>query len=272
MSTRGAKLLSLILAAACAVLFLLALALQIGFGRGYSWLPPEGEAAIAEAGAIDRTPFKLPAENEFAATQERPLFNEDRKPSPDEPDDTNAAPAAPPVPLNIALTGVVLTPDVRVAMVQDKAKNASVALKEGMPMPGDQGGWTLTKINPRSAIFREMSGEEIEVELTTAVANPKANASAHPAPARPANAAAHQANAAAPAPTPHGAPNPPAIPMVAPPPGGGPNQQQEALQRRIEERRKQMREEAERMKQQNLSPDQMRQEMQRLQQSQPPQQ
>jgi general secretion pathway protein N len=258
MSTRGAKLLSLILAAACGVLFLLALALQIGLGRGYNWLPPEGEAAVADAGAIDRTPFKLPAESEFAATQERPLFNEDRKPSPDEPTE-ESAPAPPSVPLNIALTGVVLTPDVRVAMVQDKLKNTSVALKEGMPMPGDQGGWTLTKINPRSAIFREMSGEEIEVELTTAVANPRANAPANPA------------KAAATAPGSHGAPNAPALPGATPPPSGAPNQQ-EALQHRIEERRKQMREEAERMKQQNVPPEQMRQEQQRLQQSQPPQQ
>ena len=260
MSTRGAKLLSLILATACGVLFLLALALQIGLGRGYSWLAPEGDVAVAESGAIDRTPFKLPAESEFAATQERPLFNEDRKPSPDEPSE-ESAPPAPSVPLNIALTGVVLTPDVRVAMVQDKAKNTSVALKEGMPMPGDQGGWTLTKINPRSAIFRETSGEEIEVELTTAVANPKANAPAHPG----------KPTATASAPTPHVAPNVPVLPVGTQPPGGVPNQQQEALQHRIEERRKQMREEAERMKQQNLSPDQMRQEMQRLQQSQPQQ-
>ena len=261
MSTRGAKLVSLVLACVCGVLFLLALALQIGLGRGYTWLPPEGDAAVVGAGAIDRTPFKLPAETELAATQARPLFNEDRKPTPDEPPE-ESAPQPPSAPLNISLTGVVLTPDVRVAMVQDKVKNTSIALKEGMPMPGDQGGWTLTKINPRSAIFRELSGEEIEVELTTAVANPKANV-----PARPANATA----AAAPTP-PRAAPNPPTMPTTNPPaPGGGPNQQ-EALQRRIEERRKQMREEAERMKQQNMSPDQMREEMQRLQQSQPSQQ
>jgi general secretion pathway protein N len=257
MSTRGAKLLSLILAAACGVLFLLALALQIGLGRGYSWLPPEGDAAVAESVAIDRTPFKLPAESEFAATQERPLFNEDRKPTPDEPSE-ESAPQPPSAPLNIALTGVVLTPDVRVAMVQDKSKNASIALKEGMPMPGDQGGWTLTKINPRSAIFRETSGEEIEVELTTAVANPKANV-----PAR---------SAAAAAPAPKNALGAAPVQPMAVLPGGAPNQQQEALQHRIEERRKQMREEAERMKQQNVPPEQMRQELQRLQQSQPPQQ
>ena len=166
MSTQGAKLLTLILAGACGVLFLIALALQIGLGRGYSWLPVEVDAGAVSGAAIDRTPFKLTAESEFAATQARPLFNEDRKPTPDEPAD-DSAPPPPSVPLNIALTGVVLTPELHVAMVQDKTKgNASVALKEGMPMPGDQGGWTLAKVNSRSAIFRETGGDEIEVELT----------------------------------------------------------------------------------------------------------
>jgi general secretion pathway protein N len=256
MSTRGGKLLSLVLAGACGVLFLLALALQLGVGRGYAWLAPEIDTAGINAGHIDSTPFKLPAESEFAATQERPLFNEDRKPSPDEPDDSGAPPAPPPVPLNIALTGIVLTPDVRLAMVQDKAKSNSVALKEGMPMPGDQGGWTLTKINSRSAIFRESSGDEVEVELTTAVANPSASG-------RPAGGPAAKA---------------PVNPAKGPPPsvaqaGGAPptkdQNQQDALQQRIEERRKQMRDEAARIKQQNVTPEQMREEARRLQQQDP---
>jgi general secretion pathway protein N len=263
MSTRGAKLLSLILAGACAVLFLFALTLQFGLGRGYTWLEQDGEVGVVSTSSIDRTPFKLAPESAFVATQARPLFNEDRKPSPDEPDEPVQQASAP---LNIALTGVVLTPNVRLAMIQDKVKNNSVALKEGMPMPGDQGGWTLTRINPRSAIFHEQtSGEEVEVELTTAVANPKANV-----PSRPSTAAAP-----APAVPPHVAPNVPSAPTPPaslPLPAGqstAANPQQEALQRRIEERRKQMREEAERMKQQNMSPEQMREEMQRLQQTQP---
>jgi len=241
MNTRGGKLLSLILAGTCAALFLLALALQLGLGRGYTWLQPEVDSAAVNGAAIDRTPFKLPPETEFAATQARPLFNEDRKPTPDEPggDETNTTVQPPSAPLNVALTGVVLTPQLRVAMLQDKSKNnTSVALKEGMPMPGDQGGWTLTHINPRSAIFRELSGDEIEVELTTAIANPRANAPGRPpVPGTP------------PGVVPAGA-APPQHPGTNPSAATPANPQSEALQRRIEERRKQMRDEAERMKQQ----------------------
>ena len=230
MSTQAAKLLSAILAGVCGVLLLLALAMQFGFGRGYSWLQPDVDSAHVASVAIDKTPFKLPAETQFADTTARPLFNDDRKPTPDSPDAPDTPPP-PKVPLNIALTGVILTPQLHLAMVHDKLKNKDVALKEGMPMDGDQGGWTLTKVNPRSAVFRETSGEEVEVELSTAVAGPTPAANARP------GAPAVVAPGHVPAPA----------PMAAPP---AQNEQAQALQQRIEERRRQMREEAERLRQQ----------------------
>ncbi len=230
MSTQAAKLLSAILAGVCGVLLLLALAMQFGFGRGYSWLQPDVDSAQVASVAIDKTPFKLPPETQFADTTARPLFNDDRKPTPDSPDAPDTPPP-PKVPLNIALTGVILTPQLHLAMVHDKLKNKDVALKEGMPMDGDQGGWILTRINPRSAVFRETSGEEVEVELSTAVAGPTSAVNARP------GAQAVVAPVRVPAPA----------PMAAPP---AQNAQAQALQQRIEERRRQMREEAERLRQQ----------------------
>lgn len=229
MSTQAAKLLSMILAGACGVFVLLAIAMQFGFGRGYTWLQPDVDSTGIASVAIDRTAFKLPPETQFADTTARPLFNDDRKPTPETPDSPDTPPP-PQVPLNIALTGIILTPQVNLAMVHDKLKNRDLALKEGMPMEGDQGGWTLTKINPRSAIFRETSGEEVEVELSTAVAspNPVAHAPGGPAPQRPPGQVAP----------------PPAQPVAGP----AQNEQSQALQRRIEERRAQMREEAERLR------------------------
>lgn len=230
MSTQAAKLLSAILAGVCGVLLLLALAMQFGFGRGYSWLQPDGDSAQVASVAIDKTPFKLPPETQFADTTARPLFNDDRKPTPDSPDAPDTPPP-PKVPLNIALTGVILTPQLHLAMVHDKLKNKDMALKEGMPMDGDQGGWILTRINPRSAVFRETSGEEVEVELSSAVAGPTPAVNARP------GAQAVVAPVRVPAPA----------PMAAPP---AQNAQAQALQQRIEERRRQMREEAERLRQQ----------------------
>ena len=229
MSVRGAKLLSIVLAACCGVLLLLALVLQGGWGRGYSWLEPDADASLASS-SVDREPFKLPAESAYAATDARPLFNDDRKPTPETPEGPVEAPP-PSVPLNVALTGIVLTPQLHLAMIQDKAKNSTISLKEGMPMPGDQGGWTLTEIKQRSAIFKETGGDEVEVELTTAVASQKSNKAGRPG-STPAN----------------GAKAPPPAPGTA---GNAPNPQAaEQLQHRIEERRRQMRDEAERLKKQ----------------------
>jgi general secretion pathway protein N len=233
MGIQAAKLLTLVLACTCGLLLLLALSLQVGLGRGYHWLSADDDTVAGPRAAnIDRVPFKLPPETSFAQTDARPLFNEDRKPTPDTPVEAGPPPA-PAVPLNVSLTGVILTPQLHLAMIHDNAKNDSAAIKEGMPLPGDLGGWTLTRVKERSAIFKEAAGDEVEVELSTAVASPKPGA---------------QARAGAPAtatmPQPPGSrPNP----AMAKPPDGN---QAEQLQRRIEERRKQMRDEAERLKQQ----------------------
>jgi general secretion pathway protein N len=232
MSVRAAKLLTIVLAACCGALLLLALILQAGWGRGYRWSEPDADAALASS-SVDREPFKLPAESAYAATDARPLFNDDRKPTPDLPDAPAEAPP-PSVPLNVALTGIVLTPQLHLALIQDKGKNATVSLKEGMPMPGDQGGWTLTEIKQRSAIFKETGGDEVEVELTTAVASQKPNQAGRPG--KPGSPPPGNASKAQPTPgTAGNAPNPQAA---------------EQLQHRIEERRRQMRDEAERLKKQ----------------------
>jgi general secretion pathway protein N len=246
MSVQGAKLLTVLLAAACGVLLLLAFVLQIGFGRGYRWFATDDDAVTAVGGgSVDRQAFKLPPETDFAETNARPIFNEDRKPTPDIPPD---APVVPPsAPLNISLTGVILTPQLRLAMIHDNAKNDPFSVKEGMPLPGDLGGWTLTKVKQRSAMFKESAGDEVEVELSTAVAGPKAGT-----PPRPTGAAA------APAAPPAGSsgnqfgPRPAAPPAPAKPDSA----QAEQMQHRIEERRKQMRDEAERLKQQQPNPQQ----------------
>jgi general secretion pathway protein N len=223
MTRAGEKLLTTALAAGCAVFFAVAVAMQVGIGRGYHWLDPDaGSSDVAAGGSIDREGFQLPPQSNFAVIGERPLFNEDRKPAPEEPVD--ATPVVPPSPLNISLTGTLLVgnPEMRVAMIRENGKVNTVALKEGMPLPGDQAAWTLSQVKKRSAIFKNTAGEEAEVELATLNASQKAG------PARPGGLAASHS--------------------TTPAPPAGPVAQSEELQHRIEERRKQMREAAERMK------------------------
>jgi general secretion pathway protein N len=231
MTRAGERLVTATLGGACAVLFALAVAMQFGLGRGYHWDNAGGAAADAAAGgAIDQDTVHLPPESDFAVIAERPVFNDDRRPGPEDSADT-ASETPPPSPLNISLTGTVLAgkPDVRIAMVRENGKAQTIALKEGMPLPGEQGAWTLTEVKKRSAVFKSSAGEEVEVELAVASAGPK--------PGAPPRAGGAPPNRA-------GTPVPPPTPVAA---------QSEELQHRIEERRKQMREAAERMKVQRAS-------------------
>lgn len=233
MTRAGEKMLTTVLATCCGVLFVLDVALQFGVGRGYHWLPADSDTAAAATADVDRNAYQLPPQSEFAVINQRPLFNEDRKPSPDDSQDA-AADSPPPSPLNISLTGTVLVekPELRIAIVRENGKAQSIALKEGMPLPGDQGAWTLNRVKSRSVIFKGSSGEEVEVELAVGTPGQKPGAPARPG--APATAAAR-----GPATT------PPAAPL---PPPGSESAQAGELQQRIEERRKQMREAAERMK------------------------
>jgi general secretion pathway protein N len=221
---RAARLTTRTLAGICAGLLLLAILQYAGVGRGHHWLPePEAPERLA-LGQVDREPFKMPPAATFAEVERRPLFNTDRKPTPldqAEGEDATAEEAPPPSPLNVALTGIIISsetdPPTRIALIRDNSRNQSLALKVGMPLEGQQGAWTLTEIHERSVEFTSLADEVSEVELETG-----------PAPAQ------------------------------RPPPRGSrdnanrnqANDEKSDLAERIEQRRQQMRERAEQLREQ----------------------
>jgi len=171
-NVRVARLTTTVLAGACGFLLFTALLQYAGVGRGYRWAAddPSSEPPLPGS-AIDDKPLKLPPASAFAEVQMHPLFNEDRKPTPIDASEGEDS-AAPQSPLNITLTGIVSTSAVKIAMVQDKARNQSLALKVGMPLEGDQAGWTLVEVKPRSVVFKSSANEKTEVELETSVTQP----------------------------------------------------------------------------------------------------
>lgn len=231
MNVRVARLTTTALGAACGFLLLVALLQYAGVGRGYGWAAddPSSAPSLPGGGTVDDKPLKLPPASAFAEVEAHPLFNEDRMPTPADASDANAT--APLSPLNITLTGIVSTSSVKIAMVQDKARNQSVALKVGMPLEGDQASWTLVEVKPRSVVFRSAANERTEVELETSVAQPP-----KPAPS-------HNTGAKAPA-------------TAKATATGGANTKDNKradsgdLAKRIEERRRQMREDAENLRKQ----------------------
>jgi len=171
-NVRIARLSTTVLAGACGFLLFTAFLQYAGVGRGFSWADddPASEPTLP-GGAADEKPLKLPPANAFAEVEMHPLFNEDRKPTPIDAIDGDDS-SAPQSPLNITLTGIVSTSSVKIAMVQDKARNQSIALKVGMPLEGDQASWTLVEVKPRSVVFKSAANERTEVELETSVAQP----------------------------------------------------------------------------------------------------
>jgi len=230
-NVRVARLTTTVLAGACGFLLFTALLQYAGVGRGYRWAAddPSSEPPLPGS-AIDDKPLKLPPASAFAEVQMHPLFNEDRKPTPIDASEGEDA-AAPQSPLNITLTGIISTSSIKIAMVQDKARNQSIALKVGMPLEGDQASWTLVEVKPRSVVFKSAANEKTEVELETSVTQPlKAPMPRTARTGSPANNAK----------------------------GNAPNTAKDSkkgdsgdLAKRIEDRRRQMREDAEKLRNQN---------------------
>lgn len=235
MNARTARLVTLSLAGACGVMALAGVLAWMGAGRGYGWLPETEAPPVTGVGRIDTEAVVMAPDSEFAEVRQRPIFNEDRKPTPIVPETPVEVAVA--VPLNITLTGIVMTPDFKLAMVRDNAKNEAVSLRIGMPLPGEQQGWTLTEIRARSVVFKNGQEETSEVELEVA----------------PGLTVPPSARATPPPPPPGGAVPPPVPPGGNAPtnvPGQPPPDRAAELQRRIEERRREMREQAEKLREQ----------------------
>lgn len=233
MATASQRLPTLLLGAFAGWSLLVAVCVYAGLGARYS-LHPDDASRVPELPRLDlsRAQNPLGALTEYAQIGERPLFNADRRPIPlpDAPVTENAPPPA--APLDVTLTSVILSGEVKIAIVQDKKTKKTQSLRVGGSMEGEQSGWKLVELGPRKAVF-EGPGGRSEVELRVFDGSggeaPTPVASATPAPEAVVdpNAAAAAAEAQT------------------------PESRAELIRKRIEERRRQMREEAERANKQN---------------------
>lgn len=239
--TRG-KAIAAALAATAVLLGLLAVAQLSGLGTGFSLAPADeaGERVPALA-APEGDPVAMRPWSEYGEVLSRPLFNESRAPEATEP--SGPGPEAAASALNVVLTGVVITKDLKIAIVKDNESGKSMRVKLGQPLEGSQAGWTLAELKSRGAVFDGAQLGRQELELTVDTKGAPAPA---PPPGQPAQP--NQTTAMAPVP-PQAQPNQP--PGAAAPATADNAQPQAAtaddIRRRIEERRRQLREEAQRM-------------------------
>ncbi|MET4675489.1 MULTISPECIES: hypothetical protein [unclassified Luteibacter] len=162
MNAAGQRRLTPLLAGVALVLAATLCVFALGVGRGVRWDPPGDPQALPAARPV-AMPTPVPLAR-FVEVWQRPLFMADRKPVAAAGDDDSASNIG-----DLELTGIIMTPGLRMALLRDKGKDVTVRVKEGSPLA--EGHWTLASLTPRSAVF-DNGGERRE--LTLKVSAPEA--------------------------------------------------------------------------------------------------
>ncbi len=164
------------------VLLLLAAFQMLGWGQGTATIEPEAfdisslnQLEVSGDGLAEAVDDKS-----IVQITDAPLFSIDRKPFVP-PDDISEETGEgdmvlEPEPLQAKVTSIIITDENSYAMVFDQLSNQRVTLKQGMPLPGEQGLWVVDKIDPRAVTFAAEGKESVELELE--VFNGQLNAAA----------------------------------------------------------------------------------------------
>ncbi len=140
----------------------------------WSYLPlSEGESD--NSGLSDDSLVKLPELAESPPVQnysvivQRPLFNESRLPVVEadldsvEPEDEILV--ADDTDLEVELSGVIITPTLRIATLKRTDGSKSLVALQGKMLEGEFGSWQLTEVESRKVTLVSGSGKELELQL-----------------------------------------------------------------------------------------------------------
>lgn len=122
--------------------------LLAGVGRGARWDAPRAAPPLPAAAHAGGLPQPVPLQ-QFAQVWHKPLFSPDRKPTVRAGDGGSQMG-------DLQLTGIILTPTLRMALLHDRSGDREIRLREGESLP--DGSVTLVEIHPRSAWFDAASG------------------------------------------------------------------------------------------------------------------
>jgi general secretion pathway protein N len=225
-----------VLAATCLwALALLVLAVA-GLGGQVTPLPDDPALVRALPGAkLKAVEARLGPAADYAEVGNRPLLLADRRPAPVTPVAGEGS-----TDLDVALTSVLMTPRLQMAILTDNQGGASRRVKVGESVPGS--AWRLVAVEPRRAMLEGPGGQrvlELRVFTGGVGAGPDGGVAAEGSPVPPEGGAT---------PVPAPAPDPNVASAPVPDANAGTTltqeQQIEAIRKRIEARRAQMRAEA----------------------------
>lgn len=232
------NLLTTLLAAGIGALVIVGGSLALLMGRpDVAAIEPQGRTDTTEVD-VDVPQTGLKDFSAYSAIIERPVFFSDRElpvvegPGDEEQMAVEEEEVEEIKDLKAAVAGIVITPDMKLAMVSDEQAGKTLVLREGMSLEGEQAAWRLETIQPRQVSFVSVDGRQTDLELRVNTSGLTA-----PAPAsRPSEAQAQD----------------PQQPEQAAEPAGQQQASDEAraraeeIRRRVAERRAELRAEAER--------------------------
>ena len=67
--------------------------------------------------------------------------------------------------LKASVAGIIITPEMRIAMINDQEANRTLVLREGMSLEGEQAAWRLDRIDSRQVDFVSGDGQRTGLEL-----------------------------------------------------------------------------------------------------------
>jgi len=156
-----------VLSALCGALLLVLLLLTV-----VSSLPLSPAVVMSEAGENDpgldlpKLAEKQPIDT-YSVITRRPLFAENRQPGADA-DGANGDALLADEPVDapeVELSGVVLTPTLRMVTLKRKDNEQSLVAFEGKPIEADFGSWQVSTIHARAATLTSGAGEELQLEM-----------------------------------------------------------------------------------------------------------
>ncbi len=134
-------------------------------------IPPRGETEADEV-QVDVPQTGLEDFSSYSAIVERPVFFSDRElPVVEAPGDEEEVAldeeeeVEEVKDLEAAVAGIVITPELKLAMVSDEQAGKTFVLREGMSLEGEQAAWKLETIEPRLVSFVSVDGRKTDLEL-----------------------------------------------------------------------------------------------------------
>jgi general secretion pathway protein N len=165
------NLLTTLLAAGIGVLVVAGGAIAMLMGRpDVAAIEPQGSTEAAEV-EVDVPQTGLEEFASYSAIIERPVFFSDRQlpiveaPGDEEQMAVDEEAVEEVQDLKAALAGVVITPEMKLAMVSDEQAGKTFVLREGMSLEGEQAAWKLDAIQARQVSFVSVDGRQADLEL-----------------------------------------------------------------------------------------------------------